>query len=110
MEGVSPDRFVSRVLENTLGPSFHLNPPNPSRPGTEYWPKYGTAPPRKRSIKTGAICSATPRKNLMIAGVADTHTAPWYLFGDSRLTIRAKEFIDQRSNDRPIQRRRIMNA
>ena len=31
----------------------------------------------------------------MIAGVADTHTALWYLFGDSRLSVRAKAFIDQ---------------
>jgi len=31
----------------------------------------------------------------MIAGVADTHTALWYLFGDARLSVRAKEFIDQ---------------
>ena len=31
----------------------------------------------------------------MIAGVADTHTALWYLFGDSRLSRRAKKFIDQ---------------
>lgn len=30
----------------------------------------------------------------MIAGVADTHTALWYLFGDSRLSVRAKQFID----------------
>src|SRR5690348_1010634 len=31
----------------------------------------------------------------MIAGVADTHTALWYLFGDARLSVGAKEFIDQ---------------
>jgi PIN domain nuclease of toxin-antitoxin system len=30
----------------------------------------------------------------MIAGVADTHTAPWYLYGDSRLSKPAKTFID----------------
>lgn len=30
----------------------------------------------------------------MIAGVADTHTALWYLYGDVRLSGRAKEFID----------------
>ncbi len=36
----------------------------------------------------------------MIAGVADTHTALWYLFGDSRLSIRAKEFIDQAAGTR----------
>lgn len=36
----------------------------------------------------------------MIAGVADTHTALWYLFGDSRLSIRAKEFIDQAAASR----------
>jgi PIN domain nuclease of toxin-antitoxin system len=31
---------------------------------------------------------------LTIAGVADTHTALWYLYGDSRLSKRAKIFID----------------
>jgi PIN domain nuclease of toxin-antitoxin system len=31
---------------------------------------------------------------LRIAGVADTHTALWYLYGDSRLSRRAKTFID----------------
>ena len=30
----------------------------------------------------------------MIAGVADTHTAIWHLFGDSRLSRLASEFID----------------
>lgn len=36
----------------------------------------------------------------MIAGVADTHTALWYLFGDVRLSARAKEFIDQAAASR----------
>lgn len=31
----------------------------------------------------------------MIAGVADTHAALWYLFGDPRLSASAKTFIDQ---------------
>jgi PIN domain nuclease of toxin-antitoxin system len=31
----------------------------------------------------------------MIAGVADTHAALWYLFGDSRLSIPARNFIDR---------------
>ena len=31
----------------------------------------------------------------MIAGVADTHAALWYLFGDPRLSIQEKAFIDQ---------------
>src|SRR5262245_46268015 len=31
----------------------------------------------------------------MIAGVADTHTAIWYLFDDKRLSAAAGDFIDQ---------------
>jgi len=31
----------------------------------------------------------------MIAAVADTHAALWYLFGDSRLSLPAKRFVDQ---------------
>jgi PIN domain nuclease of toxin-antitoxin system len=31
----------------------------------------------------------------MIAGVADTHTALWYLFDDARLSTRAGDFIEQ---------------
>jgi PIN domain nuclease of toxin-antitoxin system len=31
----------------------------------------------------------------MIAAVADTHAALWYLYGDERLSIAAKNFIDQ---------------
>jgi len=31
----------------------------------------------------------------MIAGVADTHTALWYLFNDGRLSVAAGDFIDQ---------------
>ena len=31
----------------------------------------------------------------MILAVADTHAALWYLFGDPRLSARAKTFIDQ---------------
>ena len=36
----------------------------------------------------------------MIAGVSDTPTALWYLFGDSRLSALAKEFIDQAATSR----------
>jgi PIN domain nuclease of toxin-antitoxin system len=31
----------------------------------------------------------------MIAGVADTHTALWYLFNDARLSVASGDFIDQ---------------
>ena len=31
----------------------------------------------------------------MIAAVADTHAALWYLFGDPRLSAPAKAFIDE---------------
>jgi PIN domain nuclease of toxin-antitoxin system len=34
----------------------------------------------------------------MIAGVADTHAALWYLFGDARLSKSAKAFIDHAAN------------
>jgi PIN domain nuclease of toxin-antitoxin system len=34
------------------------------------------------------------------AGVADTHTTLWYLFGDPRLSAQAKQFIDQAAADR----------
>ena len=35
----------------------------------------------------------------MIAGVADTHTAIWYLFNDDRLSIASSDFIDQAAAD-----------
>ena len=31
----------------------------------------------------------------MVAGVADTHTALWYLFADGRLSAAAKDFINR---------------
>src|SRR5580698_429364 len=31
----------------------------------------------------------------MIAGVADTYTALWYLYDDARLSVAAADFIDQ---------------
>ena len=31
----------------------------------------------------------------MVAGVADTHAALWHLFDDSRLSFRARNFIEQ---------------
>jgi PIN domain nuclease of toxin-antitoxin system len=31
----------------------------------------------------------------VIAAIADTHTVIWYLFADSRLSARAKEFIEK---------------
>jgi PIN domain nuclease of toxin-antitoxin system len=40
----------------------------------------------------------------MIAGVADTHTALWYLFDDERLSVPAGDFIDQAA----LARRRIV--
>ncbi len=36
----------------------------------------------------------------MIAGVADTHTAIWFLFGDPRLSTVAKAFIDEAAAER----------
>ena len=40
----------------------------------------------------------------MIAGIADTHTAVWYLFNDARLSLPAGDFIDEAAR----QGRRIM--
>src|SRR5437868_5008716 len=36
----------------------------------------------------------------MIAGVADTHAALWFLFGDLRLSTIAKNFIEKAAGDR----------
>lgn len=36
----------------------------------------------------------------MIAGIADTHTALWYLFADSRLFGTAKDFINRAASAR----------
>jgi plasmid stability protein len=44
-EGVSPDRYISRVLENTLAPE--LEQPSAAKPlktGYGMWAKYGPAP------------------------------------------------------------------
>jgi hypothetical protein len=44
-EGLSPDRFVSRVLENTLAASLQAQqPPKPYETGYGMLAKYGTAP------------------------------------------------------------------
>jgi PIN domain nuclease of toxin-antitoxin system len=37
---------------------------------------------------------------LKIAGVADTHTAIWHLFGDARLSTEAATFINEAANAR----------
>ena len=37
---------------------------------------------------------------LMIVGVADTHTSVWFLFGDPRLSVIAKDFIDKAASAR----------
>jgi len=37
---------------------------------------------------------------LTIAGVADTHTALWYLYGDPRLSVTAKALIDESTSSR----------
>jgi PIN domain nuclease of toxin-antitoxin system len=36
----------------------------------------------------------------MIAGVADTHAALWYLFGDSRLSLPDRRLIEQAAASR----------
>jgi PIN domain nuclease of toxin-antitoxin system len=36
---------------------------------------------------------------LTVAGVADTHTVLWYLFGDARLSAAAKAFIDDAASN-----------
>lgn len=35
----------------------------------------------------------------MLCGVADTHTAIWYLFGDPRLSLTAKATLDKAASD-----------
>lgn len=37
---------------------------------------------------------------MTVAGVADTHAALWYLFGDARLSFAAKEFVDKAAASR----------
>ena len=37
---------------------------------------------------------------MTIAGVADTHTALWHLFGDKRLSTAAEAFIDEAATAR----------
>jgi PIN domain nuclease of toxin-antitoxin system len=36
----------------------------------------------------------------MVAAIADTHTALWYLYADPRLSQRAKRFIDDTAERR----------
>jgi PIN domain nuclease of toxin-antitoxin system len=36
----------------------------------------------------------------MIAGVADTHAALWFLSGDPRLSAPAKDFFDKAASER----------
>ena len=44
-EGVSPDQFVSRVLETTLSANLHSNEPvKPFKTGYGMLAKYGSAP------------------------------------------------------------------
>ena len=44
-QGISPDRYVSRVLENTLGPTLEqLQSGPPLETGYGMWAKYGPAP------------------------------------------------------------------
>ena len=43
----------------------------------------------------------------MIAGVADTHTALWYLFDDERLSVPAGDLIDQSA---AVRRRIVVSA
>ena len=50
--------------------------------------------PRK-STPTVLICSETLAKLLIIAAVADTHTALWQLFDDARLSGAAGTFISE---------------
>jgi hypothetical protein len=44
-QGISPDRYVSRVLENTLGPTLEQPKAGPPfETGYGMWAKYGPAP------------------------------------------------------------------
>lgn len=44
-QGISPDRYVSRVLEDTLGPTLEqLKAGPPFETGYGMWAKYGPAP------------------------------------------------------------------
>ncbi len=43
-QGISPDRYVSRVLENALGPAIGQPSSGPLETGYGMWAKYGPAP------------------------------------------------------------------
>jgi hypothetical protein len=43
-EGISPDRYVSRLLQDTLGPAHTSAPSGPFETGYGMWAKYGPAP------------------------------------------------------------------
>ncbi len=43
-QGISPDRFVRRVLENTLGSARGPTESGPLETGYGMWAKYGPAP------------------------------------------------------------------
>jgi hypothetical protein len=43
-QGISPDRYVSRVLENTLGSAHGQTQSGPLETGYGMWSKYGPAP------------------------------------------------------------------
>jgi hypothetical protein len=42
--GVSPDRYISSVLENALHPELEQKPGQPFETGYGTWEKYGPAP------------------------------------------------------------------
>jgi hypothetical protein len=49
----------------------------------------------EREIGSAGKTSILPLRILSVSGLADTHTALWYLYSDVRLSVPAKAFIDR---------------
>jgi hypothetical protein len=100
-QGISPGRYVSRVLEETLGSARAQAQSDPFETGYGMGAKYGPAPSAEEIDENRRDMFRNFAKEFqVIAGVADTHAAVWYLFGDPRLSARANHFIDQAAANR----------
>jgi plasmid stability protein len=88
--GISADRFVREVLERELASLRPRASGVPFKTGRGMFAKYGQAPSDEElDANRKEMFGSFRQRPLTFAAVADTHTALWHLFDDSRLSAAA---------------------
>ena len=93
--GVSADDLVREAIDKILA-TVPDQPTKPKKSAYGLLSKYGPGPTEEEIDENRQeIIPRLPRELSVIAGVADTHAALWYLLKHPRLSVMARDFMDE---------------